>query len=102
MSYTQEDYERGYFERMERDRPRPTHELHDLKRLAEKAKTDPSAALDFAVACTPQTFLLALAAEKWDNAHPFYSCYKCRDGAELPEGYQCQVCGADNPRPGTW
>jgi hypothetical protein len=96
MTYTQDDYERNYSTRMERDRPRPTHELGDLRQLADKAKTDPAAALDFAVACTPQTFLLALAAARWDDQHPFYSCHVCRDGADLPQGYECRVCGAEN------
>lgn len=81
----------------EEDRPRPTHEMWELRRLAERAKTDPAAMLDWSVACTPQTFLMALAAEAWDNTHPTYACIHCHDGADLPKGYVCQVCDADNP-----
>lgn len=89
-------YDKRYYEREEQDRPRPTHELGALMALAAKAKTDPTAALDFSVACTPQTFLMALAAKRWDDAHPYYSCVHCHDGKDLPHsGYQCQVCGTE-------
>lgn len=84
--------------RAEQDRPRPTHELYELTGLAMLANDgDPSAALEFAVACTPQTFVLAIAAARYDKLHPIYMCYICKDGKKLPKGYQCQECGEDNP-----
>lgn len=96
--YAQQDrYEENYFRREEEDRPRPTHTIDALTTLANKAKDDPSAALEFSLACTPQTFLLALADKRWEDQHPFYSCIHCHDGKDLPEGYVCQVCEADSP-----
>lgn len=92
----QRRHEDRYYAMVEKDRPRPTHEIWELRDLARKAKDDPSAALDFAVVCTPQTFLMALAAERWDETHVLYDCIHCHDGKDLPHsGYVCQVCGAE-------
>lgn len=39
------------------------------------------------------------SAISWERRKPvYYSCNHCRDGKDLPEGYECQRCGADNPR----
>lgn len=86
----------------EEDRPRPSLELGEIQRLAERAKTDPSAMLEWATRVDPQTYLLAVAAKRWDERHPWYSCVQCHDGKDLPQGYVCQACGEDNPRPGSW
>lgn len=85
------------YERSERNRPRPTYELSALKNLAHRANEgDASASLEFSVACTPQTFILALAAARYDETHPIYDCYGCHDGKDLPEGYVCRACGTEN------
>ncbi len=102
MSERQEAHDRIRARQYEEERPKPLHELDALQRLARKAVADPSAALAFAVAMTPENYVDALDAEAWDKAHPWYSCIHCHDGADLPEGYVCKECGADNPRPGTW
>lgn len=95
----QDRYEERYFERMDAERPKPAKELEGLRALAERAvEGDGSAALDFAVSCTPEQFLLALKAKRWDECHPFYNCIHCHDGKDLPSGYLCQVCGEEGPR----
>lgn len=86
----------------EEDRPRPSLEMHAIRSLARQAQTDPAAMLEWATRVDPQTFLLAVAAEEWDARHPTYMCVQCHDGKDLPEGYECEACGADNPRSGTW
>lgn len=80
------------------DRPRPTHEVWQLKDLARRAIEDPGLLVEWSLAATPQTVLLALAAEEWDRRHPWYSCIQCHDGADLPKGYVCEACGEEN----TW
>lgn len=96
----QADYEERYFARMERDRPKPEHDMSALLALAREAAEDPAKLIVWQLAATPQNLLDAVAAQKWDNDNPFYNCRHCKDGASLPEGYQCQRCGADNPRGG--
>lgn len=92
-------YEDRYFERMEAERPKPVKEFSALLALARQAAAgDASAALDFTTSCTPEEFVKAYEAKVWDDQHPLYSCIHCHDGRDLPEGYVCQVCGADNPR----
>ena len=93
----QRSYEARYAEREERDRPRPRLEMYQIVAIAERfRKGDASAALEWSLV-TPQDFTIARAAERWDKANPLYGCIVCRDGSELPEGYVCQACGADNP-----
>lgn len=37
----------------------------------------------------------AAALRTWERRKPkFYGCPHCRDGADLPEGYVCNRCGA--------
>ncbi len=81
----------------EEDRPRPTHEVYQLEGLARGSIGDTSLLVEWSLAATPQTFLLALAAERWDKGHPWYSCVHCHDGKDLPRGYVCEACGGENP-----
>lgn len=91
-------HEKRYDAKREAQRPKPKREYHELLSLARKAvEGDASAALEFAVDCTPGQFVLAHEAKVWDDSNPLYGCISCRDGKDLPEGYECQVCGADSP-----
>jgi hypothetical protein len=81
----------------EEDRPRPSLELWQIAALARRAQTDPTAMLEWATRVDPQTYRLAVAAQRWDERHPSYSCVQCHDGKDLPENYECQACGADSP-----
>lgn len=101
---TQAEYDerqRAHEERMarreEEDRPRPRLEMGQIRSIARRVKEgDAAAALDWALV-TPQDFLIAEAAERWDRANPTYFCIICHDGKDLPQGYVCQACGTDNP-----
>lgn len=94
----QRRYEDTYFEREERERPRPRLEMASINALALRCKDGDASAYLLWALVTPQDFLIAQAAMRWDEQHPFYSCIACHDGKDLPKGYVCQVCGADNPR----
>lgn len=96
MSARQESHDRIRSRQYEEERPKPKRELYQLQALAREAVTDPSKALEWVTAATPEEFLLALEAREWDKAHPWYSCIECKDGKELPEGYECKECGENN------
>lgn len=98
----QETYNRIYDARVDRDRPKPIMELHQLLRLAREATENPGRLIEWQLAATPDNVLDAVAADTWDRNNPYYSCIVCHDGKDLPEGYECRECGADNPRPGSW
>lgn len=71
--------------------------MYQIVAIAERfRKGDASAALEWSLV-TPQDFQIARAADCWDKANPLYGCIHCHDGKDLPQGYVCQVCGADNP-----
>lgn len=90
-------YNAAYNEREERDRPRPRLEMHHIEAIARRFRDgDAAAALEWSLV-TPQDFLIARAAERWDKANPWYMCVVCHDGRDLPSGYVCKACSTDNP-----
>jgi hypothetical protein len=93
----QRTYDEAYAARVERDRPKAPLEMHEIRRLAERAARDPSAALDYTARVTPEVLMLALQAQAWDERHPYYACIACRDGKDIPRGYVCRDCGEENP-----
>lgn len=102
MTDRQKAYEDRYFERMERDCPKPDKSLSQLKELARKAIAEEILIEEWQIAITPQLFLDALAQEEWHRRNPLYMCIECKDGKLLPQGYVCNICGEENPGNQIW